>query len=108
MGIVSAAVPNLLVKSNHSIYETDIGGAAIEYEFFFYEFVKQNICIKLLSGLRNITNKTYTWSHWLVDIDNEKVLAHANAVVVTMDLIKRKSVQIPEKMRVSLDKILLK
>ena len=107
MGIVSASVPNLLMMSNHSISKTNIGGAAVEYEFYFYEFVKTGTCIKLLSGLRNIKNKTYTWSHWLIDINKEKILAEANAVIVTMDLKKRKSVQIPNKMKVALEKIIL-
>ena len=107
MGIVSASVPNLLMMSNHSISKTNIGGAAVEYEFYFNEFVKTGTCIKLLSGLRNIKNKTYTWSHWLIDIDKEKILAEANAVIVTMDLKKRKSVQIPNKMKVALEKIVL-
>ena len=40
MGIVSASVPNLLMMSNHSISKTNIGGAAVEYEFYFNEFVK--------------------------------------------------------------------
>lgn len=107
MGIVSASVPNLLMMSNHSISKTNIGGAAVEYEFYFYEFVKTGTCIKLLSGLRNIKNKTYTWSHWLIDINKEKILAEANAVIVTMDLNKRKSVKIPNKMKVALEKIIL-
>jgi acyl-CoA thioesterase FadM len=107
MGIVSASVPNLLMMSNHSISKTNIGGAAVEYEFYFNEFVKTGTCIKLLSGLRNIKNKTYTWSHWLIDISKEKILAEANAVIVTMDLKKRKSVQIPNKMKVALEKIIL-
>ena len=107
MGVVSAAVPNLLMMSNHSISKTNIGGAAVEYEFYFYEFVKTGTCIKLLSGLRNIKNKTYTWSHWLIDIEKKKILAEANAVIVTMDLKKRKSVQIPNKMKVALEKIIL-
>ena len=107
MGIVSASVPNLLMMSNHSISKTNIGGAAVEYEFYFNEFVKTGTCIKLLSGLRNIKNKTYTWSHWLIDIDKEKILAEANAVIVTMDLKKRKSDQIPNKMKVDLEKIIL-
>ena len=107
MGIVSAAVPNLLMLSNHSISKTNIGGAAVEYEFYFYEFVKPGTCIKLLSGLRNIKNKTYTWSHWIIDINKEKILAEANAVIVTMDLKKRKSVQIPNKMKVALEDIIL-
>ena len=108
MGIVSAAVPNLLIKSNHSVFETNIGGAAVEYEFFFNKFVEPNTSIKLFSGLRNIKNKTYTWSHWLVDIDNKKVLAIANSVIVAMDLKYRKSVQIPYKMKTSLENIVLK
>ena len=107
MGIVSASVPNLLMMSNHSISRTNIGGAAVEYEFYFNEFVKTGTCIKLLSGLRNIKNKTYTWSHWLIDIQKKKILAEANAVIVTMDLKKRKSVQIPNKMKVALEKIIL-
>ena len=107
MGIVSAAVPNLLMMSNHSISKTNIGGAAVEYEFYFYEFVNPGTCIKLLSGLRNIKNKTYTWSHWIIDINKEKILAEANAVIVTMDLKKRKSVQIPNKMKVALEDIIL-
>ena len=108
MGIVSAAVPNLLIKSNHSVFETNIGGVAVEYEFFFNKFVEQNTSIKLFSGLRNIKNKTYTWSHWLVDIDNKKILAIANSVIVAMDLNNRKSVQIPYKMKTSLENIVLK
>ncbi len=108
MGIVSAAVPNLLTKSNHSIYETNIGGVAVEYEFFFNKFIEQNTCVKLLSGLRNIKTKTYTWSHWLVDLDNDKVSAIANSVIVTMDLRSRKSVQIPYKMKNSLENIVLR
>ena len=107
MGIVSAAVPNLLQMSNHSIYETNIGGAAVEYEFRFYDFVKQDSCIKLLSGLRSIKNKTYTWSHWLIDIDNEKILAIANSVIVAIDLKNRKSVQVPIKLKNALEKIIM-
>ena len=76
--------------------------------FFFNEFVEPNTCIKLFSGLRNIKNKTYTWTHWLVDIDNAKVLALANSVIVAMDLNNRKSVQIPYKMKTSLENIVLK
>ena len=49
MGIVSASVPNLLMMSNHSISKTNIGGAAVEYEFYFYDFVKTGTCVKLLS-----------------------------------------------------------
>ena len=107
MGIVSASVPNLLQKSNHSIHKTDIGGAAVEYEFKFYEFIKSGTSIKVLSGLREIHDKTYIWSHWLINIENNQIMAIANAVIVTMNLISRKAVSIPEQMRSSLEKMLI-
>ena len=40
-------------------------------------------------------------------IDNKKVLAVANSVIVAMDLKNRRSVQIPYKMKNSLEKIVL-
>ena len=43
-----------------------------------------------------------------MDIDNKKVLAIANSVIVAMDLKNRKSVRIPYKMKNSLEKIVLK
>ena len=43
-----------------------------------------------------------------MDIDNNKVLALANSVIVAMDLNNRKSVQIPYKMKSSLENIVLK
>ena len=42
-----------------------------------------------------------------MDIENKKVLAIANSVIVAMDLKNRKSVQIPYKMKASLEKIVL-
>ena len=43
-----------------------------------------------------------------MDIENKKVLAIANSVIVAMDLKNRKSVQIPDKMKASLKNIVLK
>ena len=43
-----------------------------------------------------------------MDIDNKEILAIANSVIVAMDLNNRKSVQIPYKMKTSLENIVLK
>ena len=44
----------------------------------------------------------------VADIDNKEILAIANSVIVAMDLNNRKSVQIPYKMKNSLENIVLK
>ncbi len=107
MGIVSKAVPHLLLAAGHSVKDTNIGGAALEYEFRFNRFVKAGSGVNLKSGLRQITKKTYTWTHWLIDIETTEVLAVADSVIITMDLRTRKSVSIPRKMNEKLKQILI-
>ena len=108
MGVVSSGVPHLLLKGGHSIQETGIGGAAIEYEFRFNKFVKQGTGLLLKSGLRSIAEKTYIWTHWLIELGTNSLIATADSVIITMDLKSRKSVPIPEKMRVKLKDLLIK
>ena len=107
MGIVSKAVPHLLLEGGHSIEDTNIGGVALEYEFRFNRFVEVGSGVTLKSGLRQIAEKTYTWTHWLIDISTTEVLAVADSVIITMDLKTRKSVPIPRKMRDKLKQLLI-
>jgi len=107
MGIVSKAVPHLLLEGGHSIEDTNIGGVALEYEFRFNRFVEVGNGVTLKSGLRHITEKIYIWTHWFIDISTTEVLAAADSVIITMDLKTRKSVPIPEKMRDKLKQILI-
>ncbi len=107
MGVVSKAVPHLLLKSGHSVKDTGIGGAALEYEFRFNKFVDGGSSVMLKSGLRKITEKTYTWTHWLIELKNHEVIAVADSVIITMDLGLRKSVSIPRMMRSKLEELLI-
>ena len=107
MGIISKAVPHLLLQGEHSIDETGIGGAALEYEFRFNRFVEEGNRIMLKSGLRTISQKTYSWTHWFMDQDTREILAVADSVIVAMDLTTRKAVAIPRKMRAKLEQILI-
>ncbi len=107
MGIVSKAVPHLLLEGGHSVEDTNIGGVALEYEFRFNRFVEAGSGVTLKSGLRHITEKIYTWTHWFIDISTTEVLAVADSVIITMDLKTRKSVPIPKKMRDKLKQILI-
>jgi len=107
MGIISKAVPHLLLQGEHSIDETGIGGAALEYEFRFNRFVEEGNRIMLKSGLRKISQKTYNWTHWFIDQDTLEIVAVADSVIVAMDLATRKAAPIPRKMRAKLEKILI-
>ena len=108
MGIISKAVPHLLLKGGHSIAETNIGGAALEYEFRFKKFIWSGCGVFMKSGLRQINEKTYTWTHWLIEVETNEVLAVADSVIITMDLRTRKAVQMPKRMWKELRKILIK
>ena len=107
MGIISKAVPHLLLQGDHSIAETNIGGAALEYEFRFKKFVSSGSGVFMKSGLRRINAKTYTWTHWLIEAATNEVLAVADSVIITMDLRTRKAIQMPKRMREELNKILV-
>ena len=107
MGTISKAVPHLLLQGKHSIEETNIGGAALEYEFRFKKFGNTGCGVFVKSGLRQINEKTYTWTHWLIESETTEVLAVADSVIITMDLRTRKSVLIPKTMREQLYKILI-
>lgn len=107
MGIISKAVPHLLLQGEHSIDETGIGGAALEYEFRFNRFVEEGNRIMLKSGLRTISRKTYSWTHWFMDQDTREIVAVSDSVIVAMDLTTRKAVAIPGKMRAKLEQILI-
>ena len=107
MGIISKAVPHLLLQGDHSIAETNIGGAALEYEFRFKKFVSSGSGVFMKSGLRRINAKTYTWTHWLIEAATTEILAVADSVIITMDLRTRKAIQMPKRMWEKLQKILV-
>ena len=107
MGIISKAVPHLLLQGDHSIAETNVGGAALEYEFRFKKFVSSGSGVFMKSGLRQINTKTYTWTHWLIEAATTEILAVADSVIITMDLRTRKAIQMPKRMWEELHKILV-
>ena len=107
MGIISKAVPHLLLQGDHSIANTNIGGAALEYEFRFKKFASSGCGVFMKSGLRQINAKTYTWTHWLIEAATTEVLAVADSVIISMDLRTRKAIQMPKRMWEELNKILV-
>ncbi|HEX5514777.1 MAG TPA: thioesterase family protein [Gammaproteobacteria bacterium] len=105
MGIVSDAVPNLLVQ----IYGIDrsksgIGGAALEYRFAYRKALRAGDLITVRSGIKQVASKTYTFSHWLFDLTTGEAIATAEVVAVMLDLQERRAIEIPAAVREMLER----
>ena len=109
MGIVSDSTPHLLAYTG-TIDEngmTNIGSAALEYKFDFFEYVSLGAHLKTKSGVQSLSNKTFVWQHWIFNVETGNPVALASAVAVTMDLEARKSIPIPPEMSEALNKLIL-
>ncbi|MBA4210834.1 MAG: hypothetical protein C0454_15020, partial [Parvibaculum sp.] len=109
MGIVSDGIPNLLVQTNGTDRSKTptIGGAALEYRFVYRRYPRMGDIITLRSGLKQVGPKTYTWCHWLFDLETGEAIATAEAVAIALDLTTRKAIPIPEEMRTHLESLVI-
>ncbi len=108
MGVVSDSTPHLLAYTG-TIDEngmTNVGSAALEYKFDFFEYVPLGTHLKIKSGIQSMSNKTFVWKHWIFNVETGKPAAVASAVAVTMDLKARKSIPIPPKMAEALTNLI--
>lgn len=109
MGIVSDSIPNLLAQTrgeDRSKTPT-VGGAALEYRFIYRGHPSVGDVLTLRSGLKEVGNKTYTWCHWLFDLETGKAVATAEAVAIALDLETRKAIAIPDEMRAQLEGLVI-
>jgi acyl-CoA thioester hydrolase len=108
MGRVSDAIPNLLAQLiGRDRGQSDVGGAALEYRFVFRKAAQVGDVLGLRSGLKSVGGKTYTFVHWLFDLDTGDIVATAEAIAVSLDLTARKAIEIPPEMRAQLEKHLV-
>lgn len=109
MGIVSDGIPNLLVQTNGTDRSKTptIGGAALEYRFIYRRYPRIGDIVTLRSGLKQVGPKTYTWCHWLFDLETGESIATAEAVAIALDLTTRKAIPIPEEMRAHLESLVI-
>ena len=63
--------------------------------------------LTLRSGLKQVGQKTYTWCHWLFDLESGEAVATAEAVAIALDLTTRRAIPIPDEMRVNLDALVI-
>lgn len=109
MGIVSDSIPNLLgqTRGDDRSQNTKVGGAALEYRFHYHRFPRVGDVLTLRSGLKEVGPKTYTWSHWLFDLEKGHAVGTAEAVAIALDLEARKAIPIPDEMRERLEKLVV-
>lgn len=109
MGIVSDSIPNLLgqTRGDDRSKDSTTGGAALEYRFVYRGAPRVGDILTLRSGLKEVTDKTYTWVHWLFDVETGRCVATAEAVAIALDLVARKAIPIPPDMKASLEKFVV-
>lgn len=109
MGIVSDSIPNLLAltRGDDRSKDSTTGGAALEYRFVYRGAARHGDVLTLRSGLKEVTDKTYTWAHWLFDVETGHCVATAEAVAIALDLVARKAIPIPEEMKAGLKKFVV-
>lgn len=109
MGIVSDGIPNLLAQTSGSDRSKTptVGGAALEYRFVYRRYPRVGDVLTLRSGLKQVGAKTYTWCHWLFDLESGQAIATAEAVAIALDLTTRKSIPIPDEMRANLETLVI-
>ena len=109
MGIVSDSIPNLLgqIRGDDRSKATTVGGAALEYRFIYRKSPRAGDVLTLRSGLKEVATKTYTWCHWLFDLESGQAVATAEAVAVALDLEARKAIPIPDELRARLESLVI-
>ena len=109
MGIVSDSIPNLLgqTRGDDRSKSSTVGGAALEYRFHYHFYPKAGDVLTLRSGLKEVGPKTYTWCHWLFDLESGKCAGTAEAVAIALDLETRKAIPIPDDLRGRLEGLVI-
>lgn len=104
MGRVSDAIPTLIVETRAGDVRTaNVGGAALEYRFVYRKAAESGDLLILKSGLRAVGNKTFSYCHWLFDVESGECVATAEAVAISFDLVARKAIDIPADRRALLE-----
>ncbi len=108
MGVISDAVPNLLVHLSSDDPNTrGIGGAALEYRLVYHRTPRRGTVLALRSGIIDVGAKAYRFGHWMYDAGSGEPVAAAMAVAVLFDLKARKAITIPDDRRALLEKMIV-
>lgn len=102
IGRLSDSIPNLLFESSGAMRAEPrgrIGGAALEYRLIYRKPARCGDLLIVKSGLRSVSEKTYVWSHWLLNAETGDAFATSEAVAISLDLETRRAIAIPNAIR---------
>ena len=107
IGHISDGIPNMLAATRGEDRSDmgNIGGAALEYRTYYHKRPQAGDILCVRSGLISISEKAYTWGHWMFDAESGESVATAEAVAISLDLVARKAVPIPDDFRAILEKM---
>ncbi|MCA3278856.1 MAG: acyl-ACP thioesterase [Roseomonas sp.] len=102
-------VPNLRFRGTEELgaREEAMGSAALEYRLAYLKPMRLGDLLRISSGLRDLGEKTTTWTHLLHDGATGAPVAAAEAVGISFDLKARKAVAIPPDRRRILEALLI-
>lgn len=109
MGRISDSVPTLLhdwrAKVSASNGEVRMGGAVLEYRLIYRKWPRSGDRFVIHTSLADVTEKTHSLAHWVLNPDTGEAYITCQAVAVTFDLDKRKVIPTPPEQIEELERI---
>ncbi|MFN3235739.1 MAG: acyl-CoA thioesterase [Pseudomonadales bacterium] len=109
IGRQSDSMPNLFAR-----FETEqrgegvVGGAVLEYRMNFFQQLRVGDRFQILSGVKAIAEKTQVFVHTLFNVDSGEMVTGSEALAISMDLVARRAIAIPEDKRQRMAALLIK
>lgn len=110
IGKSSDSMPNLWARFTPGESERGkgvVGGAVLEYRMDHHGVLKPNDRFEMVSGILSLGEKTQHMVHLIFNVETGQCVVTCQAVAVTMDLVARKSVKIPDDRRAVMQKFLV-
>lgn len=108
VGRQSDSMPNLFSR-----FETEqrgdgiVGGAVLEYRMNFFRQLKSGDRFQILSGVKSLQEKTQVFVHTLFNADTGELVTGSEALAISMDLVARRAIAIPEDKRARMSELLI-
>ncbi len=109
IGRQSDSMPNLFTR-----FETAqrgdgvVGGAVLEYRMSFFDQLKVGDRFEIVSGVKSLQVKTQVFVHALFNASTGKMVTGSEALAISMDLVARRAIAIPEERRARMAELLIR
>ncbi|MDG1203794.1 MAG: hypothetical protein P8N51_00335 [Pseudomonadales bacterium] len=110
IGKSSDSMPNLWARFTPGENERGkgvVGGAVLEYRMDHHGILQPNDRFEMVSGILSLGEKTQHMLHLIYNVETGQCVVTCQAVAVTMDLVARKSMPIPDDRRAVMQNFLI-